>query len=46
MRRTSLLIDRNRISTKARDGPFLHGVTRDSILTIAREQGYEGEERT
>jgi branched-chain amino acid aminotransferase len=41
-----LLIDRNRIITEVRDGSFPRGVTRDSILTIAREQGYEVEERT
>ncbi len=40
-----LMIDGNRIVTKAPDGSFLHGVTRDSLLTIAREQGYDVEER-
>jgi branched-chain amino acid aminotransferase len=40
-----LLIDDRRVITKALDGSFLHGVTRDSILTIARDLGYEVEER-
>jgi branched-chain amino acid aminotransferase len=40
-----LLIDDRRVITKALDGSFLHGVTRDSILTIARGLGYEVEER-
>ncbi len=40
-----LMIDDNRIVTRALDGSFLHGVTRDSLLTIAREQGYDVEER-
>jgi branched-chain amino acid aminotransferase len=33
------------VITKALDGSFLHGVTRDSVLTIARDLGYEVEER-
>jgi branched-chain amino acid aminotransferase len=40
-----LLIDDRRVITKALDGSFLHGVTRDSILTIARDLGYQVEER-
>jgi branched-chain amino acid aminotransferase len=40
-----LLIDGELIVTKALDRSFLHGVTRDSILTIARESGYQIEER-
>jgi branched-chain amino acid aminotransferase len=40
-----LLIDGDRIVTKALDRSFLHGVTRDSILTLADESGYEIEER-
>lgn len=40
-----LLLDDQRIVTKALDGSFLHGVTRDSILTLARDLGYEVEER-
>jgi branched-chain amino acid aminotransferase len=33
------------VLTKALDGSFLHGVTRDSVLTLARDLGYEVEER-
>jgi branched-chain amino acid aminotransferase len=40
-----LLLDDRRVITKALDGSFLHGVTRDSILTLARDLGYEVEER-
>jgi branched-chain amino acid aminotransferase len=40
-----LLLDDDRVITKALDGSFLHGVTRDSVLTIARDLGYEVEER-
>jgi branched-chain amino acid aminotransferase len=40
-----LLLDDRRVITKALDGSFLHGVTRDSILTIARDLGYLVEER-
>jgi branched-chain amino acid aminotransferase len=40
-----LLLDDRRVITKGLDGSFLHGVTRDSILTIARDLGYEVEER-
>lgn len=40
-----LMIDGHRIVTRHLDGSFLHGVTRDSVLTIAREQGYEIDER-
>jgi branched-chain amino acid aminotransferase len=40
-----MMLDGNRIVTRALDGSFLHGVTRDSVLTIAREQGYDVEER-
>jgi branched-chain amino acid aminotransferase len=40
-----LMIDGHRIVTRALDPSFLHGVTRDSVLTIAREQGYDVEER-
>ncbi|MBW3606518.1 MAG: branched-chain-amino-acid transaminase [Actinobacteria bacterium] len=40
-----MMIDGNRIVTRALDSSFLHGVTRDSVLTIAREQGYDVEER-
>ncbi|WP_333609484.1 branched-chain amino acid aminotransferase [Arsukibacterium sp.] len=40
-----LLIDGNEIITKALDSSFLHGVTRDSILTLAREHGLTVSER-
>lgn len=40
-----LLIDGNEIITKALDSSFLHGVTRDSILTLARDLGMTVSER-
>ena len=40
-----LLINENSILTKSLDGSFLHGITRDSILTIAKDMGYKVEER-
>jgi len=40
-----LLIDGDEIITKALDESFLHGVTRDSILTIARDMGMRISER-
>ncbi|MGK0247397.1 MAG: branched-chain amino acid aminotransferase [Oleispira sp.] len=40
-----ILIDGNEIITKALDSCFLHGVTRDSILTIARDAGMTVTER-
>lgn len=40
-----MLIDHDRIVTKALDRSFLHGVTRDSILTLAADAGYAVEER-
>lgn len=40
-----ILIDGNEIITKALDTSFLHGVTRDSILTIARDAGMTVTER-
>lgn len=40
-----LLIDDRRVVTKALDGSFLHGVTRDSVLTLAGDLGYTVEER-
>ena len=40
-----LLIDGNEIITKALDSSFLHGVTRDSILTISKELGMQISER-
>ena len=35
-----LLIDDNKILTKPLSDQFLHGVTRDSVLTIAKDLGY------
>ncbi|MGX5914445.1 branched-chain amino acid aminotransferase [Aliidiomarina sp. Khilg15.8] len=40
-----LLIDGDEIITKALDESFLHGVTRDSILTLARDMGMTVSER-
>lgn len=40
-----LLVDDRRVVTKALDGSFLHGVTRDSVLTLAGDLGYTVEER-
>ena len=40
-----LLIDGDEIITKALDESFLHGITRDSILTIARDSGMKVSER-
>lgn len=40
-----LLIDDERVVTKALDGSFLHGVTRDSVLRLAADLGYRIEER-
>jgi len=40
-----ILIDGNEIITKSLDESFLHGVTRESLLTLAREQGYDVQER-
>lgn len=40
-----LLIDGNTLITKALDPSFLHGITRDSLLTIARDLGMAVEER-
>ena len=40
-----ILIDGNEIITKALDSSFLHGITRDSILTIARDLGMTVTER-
>jgi branched-chain amino acid aminotransferase len=40
-----LLIDGNEIITKALDDSFLHGITRDSILTLARDMGMTVSER-
>jgi branched-chain amino acid aminotransferase len=40
-----LLIDGDTLITKALDNSFLHGITRDSILTLARDLGMKVEER-
>ncbi len=40
-----ILVDGNTIITKALDESFLHGVTRDSLLTLARDKGMDVEER-
>lgn len=40
-----MLIDGNEIITKALDASFLHGITRDSILTLARDRGMTVSER-
>jgi len=40
-----LLIDGDTIITKALDESFLHGVTRNSILTLARDMGMDVQER-
>jgi branched-chain amino acid aminotransferase len=40
-----LLIDGNEIITKGLDSSFLHGVTRDSVLTIAADMGMTVTER-
>jgi branched-chain amino acid aminotransferase len=40
-----LLLAEDRIVTPALDATFLHGVTRDSVLTLARDRGLAVEER-
>jgi branched-chain amino acid aminotransferase len=40
-----LLLGEGRVLTRSLDSTFLHGVTRDSVLTLAREAGYRVEER-
>lgn len=40
-----ILIDGNELITKALDQSFLHGITRDSLLTIARDIGMKVSER-
>jgi branched-chain amino acid aminotransferase len=40
-----LLIRAGHILTRSLDSTFLHGVTRDSLLTMAREMGFKAEER-
>lgn len=39
------LINDRELLTKPLDGSFLHGVTRDSLITLARDSGYEVTER-
>jgi branched-chain amino acid aminotransferase len=41
----ALLLSEDRIITRGLDDAFLHGVTRDSVLTIARDLGMQVEER-
>lgn len=41
-----LLISDDEIITKSLDSSFLHGMTRDSILTLAKDLGYRIDERT
>lgn len=40
-----MLLDDDRIVTKALDRSFLHGITRDCVLTLAGDLGYRIEER-
>jgi len=40
-----ILLDDERVITKPLDSSFLAGITRDSVLTLARQLGYEVEER-
>jgi branched-chain amino acid aminotransferase len=40
-----LLLDLDRVVTRMLDSTFLHGVTRDSVLTLARDRGMTVEER-
>ncbi len=40
-----LLLREGKILTRSLDSTFLHGVTRDSLLTIARDLGFAVEER-
>ncbi|MTV24203.1 branched-chain-amino-acid transaminase [Nitriliruptoraceae bacterium ZYF776] len=41
----ALLLSEGRIVTRALDDTFLHGVTRDTVLTLARDLGMTVEER-
>ena len=40
-----VLVDSESVITKSLDDSFLHGVTRESILTLARDKGLKVEER-
>ncbi|MBS0365541.1 MAG: branched-chain amino acid aminotransferase [Proteobacteria bacterium] len=40
-----VLIRDKRLLTRSLDSSFLHGVTRDSLLTLARDEGFTVEER-
>ena len=40
-----LLLRKGHVLTRSLDSTFLHGVTRDSLLTMAREMGWKVEER-
>ena len=40
------LVDDERVVTRHLDRSFLHGVTRDSVIQLARHLGYEVEERS
>jgi branched-chain amino acid aminotransferase len=40
-----LLLRKGEILTRSLDSTFLHGVTRDSLLTLARDLGYSVQER-
>jgi branched-chain amino acid aminotransferase len=41
-----LMIDGDTVVTRALDPSFLHGITRDSVLQLARSRGLQVEERT
>jgi branched-chain amino acid aminotransferase len=40
-----LLVRDGELLTRGLDSTFLHGITRDSLLTLARDQGYRVSER-
>ncbi|MBX2879739.1 MAG: branched-chain amino acid aminotransferase [Granulosicoccus sp.] len=40
-----ILVDGDQIITKALDESFLHGITRESLLTLARDKGLDVQER-